>query len=179
MQSLWVERTTLTLVQSLPGISRWFEVDKRELVSVTSSDKIIMKTQLQHTVISCRVHCYTLFFNRLQFRALPTDSYVLIQVNKNLGHEFGAIGHISFPPLDWMSRTLKINCLALITKMSILLELSFVLFFFFLYIHLNLLHSHTVFHTNPHKSFPSWIFSVRSLRSGRILNTVLSSICKM
>lgn len=32
-QSLWVERTTLTLVQSLPGISRWFEVDKRELVS--------------------------------------------------------------------------------------------------------------------------------------------------
>lgn len=33
LQSLWVERTTLTLVQSLPGISRWFEVDKRELVS--------------------------------------------------------------------------------------------------------------------------------------------------
>lgn len=32
LQSLWVERTTLTLVQSLPGISRWFEVDKRELV---------------------------------------------------------------------------------------------------------------------------------------------------
>ena len=31
-QSLWVERTTLTLVQSLPGISRWFEVEKRELV---------------------------------------------------------------------------------------------------------------------------------------------------
>lgn len=28
-----MERTTLTLVQSLPGISRWFEVDKRELVS--------------------------------------------------------------------------------------------------------------------------------------------------
>ena len=27
-----MERTTLTLVQSLPGISRWFEVDKRELV---------------------------------------------------------------------------------------------------------------------------------------------------
>lgn len=31
-QSLWVERTTMTLVQSLPGISRWFEVDKRDLV---------------------------------------------------------------------------------------------------------------------------------------------------
>lgn len=32
-----MERTTLTLVQSLPGISRWFEVDKRELVSETQS----------------------------------------------------------------------------------------------------------------------------------------------
>lgn len=31
-QSLWVERTTLTLVQSLPGISRWFEVEKKDLV---------------------------------------------------------------------------------------------------------------------------------------------------
>lgn len=31
-QSLWVERTSLFLVQSLPGISRWFEVDKREVV---------------------------------------------------------------------------------------------------------------------------------------------------
>lgn len=33
-QSLWVERTTLILVQSLPGISRWFEVEKREVVSI-------------------------------------------------------------------------------------------------------------------------------------------------
>ncbi|EPQ13569.1 Dedicator of cytokinesis protein 4 [Myotis brandtii] len=31
-KSLWVERTSLFLVQSLPGISRWFEVDKREVV---------------------------------------------------------------------------------------------------------------------------------------------------
>ncbi|XP_053720142.1 dedicator of cytokinesis protein 4b isoform X2 [Synchiropus splendidus] len=34
-KSLWVERTTLTLVQSLPGISRWFEVEKRDLVEVS------------------------------------------------------------------------------------------------------------------------------------------------
>lgn len=27
-----MERTSLYLVQSLPGISRWFEVDKREVV---------------------------------------------------------------------------------------------------------------------------------------------------
>lgn len=32
-QSLWIERTTLTLTHSLPGISRWFEVERRELVS--------------------------------------------------------------------------------------------------------------------------------------------------
>lgn len=43
MQSLWVERTTLTLIQSLPGISRWFEVEKRELVSVSQSDEIAVK----------------------------------------------------------------------------------------------------------------------------------------
>lgn len=30
-----MERTTLILVQSLPGISRWFEVEKREVVSKT------------------------------------------------------------------------------------------------------------------------------------------------
>lgn len=41
MQSLWVERTTLTLVQSLPGISRWFEVDKRELVSASVEYEIV------------------------------------------------------------------------------------------------------------------------------------------
>lgn len=29
-----MERTTLILVQSLPGISRWFEVEKREVVSM-------------------------------------------------------------------------------------------------------------------------------------------------
>lgn len=33
LQSLWIERTTLTLTHSLPGISRWFEVERRELVS--------------------------------------------------------------------------------------------------------------------------------------------------
>lgn len=32
LQSLWIERTTLTLSHSLPGISRWFQVERRELV---------------------------------------------------------------------------------------------------------------------------------------------------
>uniref|UniRef100_A0A3P8W8S1 Dedicator of cytokinesis 3 n=1 Tax=Cynoglossus semilaevis TaxID=244447 RepID=A0A3P8W8S1_CYNSE len=35
-KSLWIERTTLTLTHPLPGISRWFEVEKRELVSYLS-----------------------------------------------------------------------------------------------------------------------------------------------
>ncbi|XP_034725347.1 dedicator of cytokinesis protein 3-like [Etheostoma cragini] len=34
-KSLWIERTTLILTHPLPGISRWFEVDKRELVEVS------------------------------------------------------------------------------------------------------------------------------------------------
>uniref|UniRef100_A0AAX7TD90 Dedicator of cytokinesis protein 4 n=1 Tax=Astatotilapia calliptera TaxID=8154 RepID=A0AAX7TD90_ASTCA len=40
-KSLWVERTTLTLIQSLPGISRWFEVEKRELVEVSPLENAI------------------------------------------------------------------------------------------------------------------------------------------
>lgn len=32
-QSLWIERTTLILTHPLPGISRWLEVERRELVS--------------------------------------------------------------------------------------------------------------------------------------------------
>jgi dedicator of cytokinesis protein 3 len=35
-KSLWIERTTLILTHPLPGISRWFEVEKRELVSDTT-----------------------------------------------------------------------------------------------------------------------------------------------
>ncbi|XP_030071824.1 LOW QUALITY PROTEIN: dedicator of cytokinesis protein 4 [Microcaecilia unicolor] len=40
-KSLWVERTTLTLVQSLPGISRWFEVEKREVVEMSPLENAI------------------------------------------------------------------------------------------------------------------------------------------
>ncbi|XP_078065470.1 dedicator of cytokinesis protein 3 isoform X1 [Mustelus asterias] len=34
-KSLWIERTTLTLTHNLPGISRWFEVEKREVLEVS------------------------------------------------------------------------------------------------------------------------------------------------
>ncbi|KAG9490200.1 hypothetical protein GDO78_005859 [Eleutherodactylus coqui] len=40
-KSLWVERTALTLVQSLPGISRWFEVEKREVVEMSPLENAI------------------------------------------------------------------------------------------------------------------------------------------
>ncbi|TKS90898.1 Dedicator of cytokinesis protein 3 [Collichthys lucidus] len=57
--SLWVERTTLTLVQSLPGISRWFEVDKRELVEVSPLENAIevienKNLQLRTLITQCQ-----------------------------------------------------------------------------------------------------------------------------
>ncbi|KAI1882231.1 hypothetical protein AGOR_G00248560 [Albula goreensis] len=55
-KSLWVERTTLTLVQSLPGISRWFEVEKRDLVEMSPLENAIEvmenKNQQLRTLIS-------------------------------------------------------------------------------------------------------------------------------
>ncbi|NXU66411.1 DOCK4 protein, partial [Horornis vulcanius] len=54
--SLWVERTTLILVQSLPGISRWFEVEKREVVEMSPLENAIEvlenKNQQLRTLIS-------------------------------------------------------------------------------------------------------------------------------
>ncbi|NXX54820.1 DOCK4 protein, partial [Scopus umbretta] len=53
---LWVERTTLILVQSLPGISRWFEVEKREVVEMSPLENAIEvlenKNQQLRTLIS-------------------------------------------------------------------------------------------------------------------------------
>ncbi|XP_037099092.1 dedicator of cytokinesis protein 4b isoform X1 [Syngnathus acus] len=58
-KSLWVERTTLTLVQSLPGISRWFEVDKRDLVEVSPLENAIevienKNLQLRTLITQCQ-----------------------------------------------------------------------------------------------------------------------------
>uniref|UniRef100_A0A8B9L244 Dedicator of cytokinesis 4 n=1 Tax=Astyanax mexicanus TaxID=7994 RepID=A0A8B9L244_ASTMX len=59
-KSLWVERTTLSLAQSLPGISRWFEVEKRELVEMSplenASEVIENKTlQLRTLIAQCQM----------------------------------------------------------------------------------------------------------------------------
>ncbi|XP_030621101.1 dedicator of cytokinesis protein 4 [Chanos chanos] len=58
-KSLWVERMTLSLAQSLPGISRWFEVEKRELVEMSplenASEVIQNKTlQLRTLIAQCQ-----------------------------------------------------------------------------------------------------------------------------
>nr|XP_023666077.1 dedicator of cytokinesis protein 4 isoform X2 [Paramormyrops kingsleyae] len=58
-KSLWVERTTLTLVQSLPGISRWFEVDKRDLMEVSPLENAIevmenKNLQLRTLIAQCQ-----------------------------------------------------------------------------------------------------------------------------
>ncbi|XP_035282476.1 dedicator of cytokinesis protein 4-like isoform X1 [Anguilla anguilla] len=58
-KSLWVERTTLTLVQSLPGISRWFEVEKRELIEMSPLENAIevmenKNLQLRSLISQCQ-----------------------------------------------------------------------------------------------------------------------------
>ncbi|KAL4655684.1 dedicator of cytokinesis protein 3 isoform X1 [Arapaima gigas] len=59
-KSLWIERTTLTLTHPLPGISRWFEVEKRELVEVSPLENAIYvvenKNQELRTLISQYQH---------------------------------------------------------------------------------------------------------------------------
>uniref|UniRef100_A0A3B3XDF3 Dedicator of cytokinesis 3 n=1 Tax=Poecilia mexicana TaxID=48701 RepID=A0A3B3XDF3_9TELE len=59
-KSLWIERTTLILTHPLPGISRWFEVDKRELVEVSPLENAVSvvenKNQELRTLISQYQH---------------------------------------------------------------------------------------------------------------------------
>ncbi|KAG5279466.1 hypothetical protein AALO_G00078090 [Alosa alosa] len=59
-RSLWIERTTLILSRPLPGISRWFEVDRREVVEVSPLENAIYvvenKNQELRTLISQYQH---------------------------------------------------------------------------------------------------------------------------
>ncbi|XP_028855233.1 dedicator of cytokinesis protein 3 isoform X4 [Denticeps clupeoides] len=59
-KSLWIERTTLILSHPLPGISRWFEVEKRELVEVSPLENAISvvenKNQELRTLITQYQH---------------------------------------------------------------------------------------------------------------------------
>lgn len=60
-QSLWVERTTLILVQSLPGISRWFEVEKREVVS-TRLMSIHIVGWFSSLIICYLMNCFRIYY---------------------------------------------------------------------------------------------------------------------
>ncbi|XP_062855261.1 dedicator of cytokinesis protein 3-like [Trichomycterus rosablanca] len=55
-RSLWIERTTLVLCHPLPGISRWFEVERREVVEVSPLKNAVYmvenKNQELRTLIS-------------------------------------------------------------------------------------------------------------------------------
>ncbi|XP_041446710.1 dedicator of cytokinesis protein 3 isoform X1 [Xenopus laevis] len=59
-KSLWIERSTLTLSHSLPGISCWFEVQKRELVEVSPLENALQvlgnKTQELRALITQYQH---------------------------------------------------------------------------------------------------------------------------
>ncbi|XP_072307878.1 dedicator of cytokinesis protein 3 isoform X5 [Eucyclogobius newberryi] len=59
-KSLWIERTTLILTHPLPGISRWFEVEKRELLEVSPLENAVSvvenKNQELRTLISQYQH---------------------------------------------------------------------------------------------------------------------------
>uniref|UniRef100_A0A3Q4MW25 Dedicator of cytokinesis 3 n=1 Tax=Neolamprologus brichardi TaxID=32507 RepID=A0A3Q4MW25_NEOBR len=59
-RSLWIERTTLILLRPLPGISRWAEVERREVVEVSPLENAIYvvenKTQELRTLISQYQH---------------------------------------------------------------------------------------------------------------------------
>ncbi|CAB1459473.1 unnamed protein product [Pleuronectes platessa] len=59
-RSLWIERTTLILSRPLPGISRWAEVERREVVEVSPLENAIYvvenKTQELRTLISQYQH---------------------------------------------------------------------------------------------------------------------------
>uniref|UniRef100_A0AAQ5Y9G1 DOCKER domain-containing protein n=1 Tax=Amphiprion ocellaris TaxID=80972 RepID=A0AAQ5Y9G1_AMPOC len=59
-RSLWIERTTLILSRPLPGISRWAEVERREVMEVSPLENAIYvvenKTQELRTLISQYQH---------------------------------------------------------------------------------------------------------------------------
>lgn len=79
-QSLWIERTTLILTHPLPGISRWFEVDKRELVSITLySDN----TQLNSVFVLKNCVVLSVLVVLTQVEVSPLENAISVVENKN------------------------------------------------------------------------------------------------
>uniref|UniRef100_A0A4W6G0U6 Dedicator of cytokinesis 3 n=1 Tax=Lates calcarifer TaxID=8187 RepID=A0A4W6G0U6_LATCA len=64
-KSLWIERTTLILTHPLPGISRWFEVEKRELVEVSPLENELrtLISQYQHKQLHGNINLLSMTLN--------------------------------------------------------------------------------------------------------------------
>ncbi|CAN0037645.1 unnamed protein product [Lampetra planeri] len=56
--NLWVERTTLILKQPLPGICRWFEVDKREVAEMSPLENAIEAVENKNTELRLLIGQY-------------------------------------------------------------------------------------------------------------------------
>ncbi|XP_078730963.1 dedicator of cytokinesis protein 3 isoform X3 [Lampetra fluviatilis] len=57
-KNLWVERTTLILKQPLPGICRWFEVDKREVAEMSPLENAIEAVENKNTELRLLIGQY-------------------------------------------------------------------------------------------------------------------------
>ncbi|XP_048110330.1 dedicator of cytokinesis protein 3 isoform X2 [Alosa alosa] len=69
-KSLWIERTTLTLTHPLPGISRWFEVETRDLVEVSPLENAI-------SVLENKNHELRTLISQYQHKRLPGNINLL------------------------------------------------------------------------------------------------------
>uniref|UniRef100_A0A4W5NXT0 Dedicator of cytokinesis 3 n=1 Tax=Hucho hucho TaxID=62062 RepID=A0A4W5NXT0_9TELE len=107
-KSLWIERTTLILTHPLPGISRWFEVEKRELIEVSPLENAIyvvenknhelrtLISQYQHKQLHGNINLLSMCLNgvidaavnggiaRYQERTRSTYTYKLVQEQSNI-----------------------------------------------------------------------------------------------
>uniref|UniRef100_A0A673GYM5 Dedicator of cytokinesis protein 4-like n=1 Tax=Sinocyclocheilus rhinocerous TaxID=307959 RepID=A0A673GYM5_9TELE len=90
-KSLWVERTTLTLVQSLPGISRWFEVERRELVmhvlvisnvNIGYQKSLTMPLTTHILVILCLFYFSQAFFVKDYIMNHPEDGDKIVRLRE-------------------------------------------------------------------------------------------------
>uniref|UniRef100_A0A673H0N0 Dedicator of cytokinesis protein 4-like n=1 Tax=Sinocyclocheilus rhinocerous TaxID=307959 RepID=A0A673H0N0_9TELE len=112
-KSLWVERTTLTLVQSLPGISRWFEVERRELVSRSHEThpphhKVRIRNSMQsqmhnalwlRSVILCLFYFSQAFFVKDYIMNHPEDGDKIVRL-RELMFDYPAVNRYSSSSLS-------------------------------------------------------------------------------
>ncbi|MGH0125600.1 UNVERIFIED_CONTAM: hypothetical protein FKN15_010366 [Acipenser sinensis] len=107
-KSLWVERTTLTLVQSLPGISRWFEVEKRELVEMSPLENAIEVIENKNLQLRALItQCQARQMHNINPLTMCLNGVIDAAVNGGLARyqeaqilEYGLAVHEKFVPQD-------------------------------------------------------------------------------